>query len=787
MKSVLFGIILMAGCGSCAFAKGNEREVIEPMVDVFRLEQVRLLESPFKTAMEMDRKYLLDLDADRLLHMFRLTAGLPSKAQPLGGWESPSCELRGHFMGHYLSGLSLMYAGMGDQSLKKKVDYVIAELAKCQDAMPSQGFNKGYLSAYPESLFDRVDKSEGVWAPWYTYHKIMAGLIDAYTYCGSKQALAVLKKMSAWVKFRTDRLSEEQMQSSLNTEFGGVGESLANLYAITGDPKDLALARRFDKKWFTDPLAKGVDNLRGLHSNTHIPQVIASATIYELTGEKRFHDIATFFWTQVAKHRTFAVGGTSNFEHWRTDPDKIASEISVESQETCCTYNMLKLTRQLFRWSPDPDYADYYERAIYNGILPTIYPENGMTMYYVSLKPGHFKVFNTPNDSFWCCTGTGVENHAKYGDSIYFHDDKSLYVNLFIPSELNWADKGLKVRMETKLPSEDSVSITLTAKKPTKLDLNIRVPYWATNGVTVKINGKAQNVSAKPSSYITLSRAWKTGDRVELAMPMSLRLEPMPDDANLAAVCYGPLVLAGKLGTEKFTKDIQFAPDQRQRHGAPSIDVPVFVAAGKDVKDWVKPVPGKPMTWRTKGVGKPDEVTLIPFYQLFDERYSIYWKLYTPQGYSSIEAENKAREKERLEAEARTVDSVQIGSSESETKHGLKLEASNSGNYAGHNWRDAQPGGWYSWELKVNPDKPQSLRCDWWGLDRDRKVDILVDGVRIAGQDLRGDAGEKLFSVEYPIPQDLTKGKHKVTVRFDSKSGTIVGGVFGVSMLNPKN
>ena len=358
-----------------------------------------------------------------------------------------------------------MYAGTGDQALKKKVDYIVAELAKCQDAMPSQGYNKGYLSAYPESLFDRVDKSEPVWAPWYTYHKIMAGLIDHILIAGTSRRWMCSRRCppgssSARTGFR------EQMQRSLNTEFGGVGESLANLYAITGDPKDLALARRFDKKWFTDPLAQGVDKLRGLHANTHIPQVIASARLYELTGEKRYHDISAYFWTEIAKHRTFAVGGTSNYEAWRTDPDKIASELSVESQETCCTYNMLKLTEHLFKWSPEPDYADYFERAIYNGILPTIYPENGMTMYYVSLKPGHFKIFSTPNDSFWCCTGTGVENHAKYGGEIYYHDAKSLYVNLFIPSELDWKDKGVKVKMETKFPEADSVTISFTAAKP---------------------------------------------------------------------------------------------------------------------------------------------------------------------------------------------------------------------------------------------------------------------------------------------------------------------------------
>jgi len=310
-------VVLLVVCGPSVAAAP-----VPPAAQTFPLRDVRILDGPFLDVQQRDLAYLMSLDPDRLLHTFRLNAGLPTTAKPYGGWEAPSVELRGHSLGHYLTACALLYEATGDERLKARALGLVAELRKVQQALPSRGMHPGYLSAFPEEFVDRVEARKGVWAPYYTLHKIMAGLLDAYTYCGSKQALDVLKKMSAWVKFRTDRLSEEQMQSSLNTEFGGVGESLANLYAITGDPKDLALARRLDKKWFTDPLSKGVDNLRGLHSNTHIPQVVSSAAVYELTGEKRFHDIATFFWTQVAKHRTFAVGGTSNFEAWRTDPDK---------------------------------------------------------------------------------------------------------------------------------------------------------------------------------------------------------------------------------------------------------------------------------------------------------------------------------------------------------------------------------------------------------------------------------------------------------------------------------
>ena len=417
----------------------GEKSKVEPVgtlqAQPFPLEQVRLLDGPFREAMQRDGRYLLSLDTDRLLHTFRLNAGLPSSAEPLGGWEAPNCEVRGHFVGHYLSGCALMYAATGEEAYRQRALQVVAALAECQQAIG----NTGYLSAFPESFFDRVETLQRVWAPYYTLHKILAGLLEVYVHCGDARALEIAEGMARWCQSRCDKLSDEQMQQMLNrTEQGGMNEVLANLYALTGKPQYMDLSRRFVQRSYNDPLAAGRDELRGQHVNSFIPNIIGTARQYELTGNAEDRQVAHFFWHQVTEHRCYCTGGTSNEEHWRTEPDQLAGELGNHTQETCCTYNLLKLTRHLFAWEPRSVYADYYERALWNSILSTQDPQTGMMMYFVTLGPGRWKYFNRPTDSFWCCTGTGVENHAQYGDSIYFHDRDGLYVNQFIASELTW-------------------------------------------------------------------------------------------------------------------------------------------------------------------------------------------------------------------------------------------------------------------------------------------------------------------------------------------------------------
>lgn len=773
---------------SCRGQQGEiSLEKIKPKIDIkarsFPLKNVRLLDGPFKDAMERNRQYLVELDTDRLLHNFRVNAGFPSSAEPLGGWEEPDCELRGHFVGHFLTACALMYSAMGDEVLKRKAETIVSELGKCQEALGESG----YLSAYPEEFIDRVIEGTRVWAPWYTLHKIFAGLLDIYIHCGNKEALEIVEKMAAWAKMRTDRLDDEQMQRMLRVEFGGMNDILANLYAVTGNPDHLALARRFDHKVFFEPLAEHRDELRGLHVNTQIPKVIGAAREYELTGDDYYSKIASYFWDQVVNARSYCTGGTSNYEGWGSDPYQLAGQLSNATHETCCTYNMLKLTRHLFSWNPDPAYADYYERALLNGILPTLDPETAMTMYYVPMESGWYKTFGTPFDSFWCCTGTGIENHAKYGDSIYFHDNKGLFVNLFIASELNWPEKDVILRQETRFPEEEGTTLTIRARKKIRFDLRLRIPYWATKGVTVKVNGQKQDIKGVPASYLTLSRKWADGDTVSVEMPMSLHLWEMPDDPTVAAIFYGPLTLTGELETEELPRDRVYGQYHASGNPAPA---PILVTEEDDLNAWIHPVKTSPLTFRTVNAGRPKDVILVPFYKLFNKRYAIHWRLFNEKEWQDYEAKRKAREaaearKQKMLRE-QTVDTVIIGDRSSEREHNFESERSATGRHRGKRWRHATNGGWFSYDLKVLSGQPMVLMCTYWGSDLGRMFDIIIDEKKIATQVVNVNYPGDFFDVTYKIPTELTSGKEKVTVQFQAHPGKIAGGVFGCVMLKEK-
>ncbi len=758
----------------------------------FQLEDVRLLDGPFKDAMVRDQNYLLSLEPDRMLHMFRVTAGLPSTAEPLGGWESPTTELRGHSMGHYLSAVAIMYASTGDARFKQRGDLLVAELAKVQ-AAESTKFHPGYLSAFPEEFFDRLDARTQVWAPWYTIHKIMAGLLDMYQQAHNEQALDVLKKQAGWVRFRVDRLTDAQQQADLRTEFGGMGEVLANLYGVTGDAEWLRVAKKFDDKMMFDPLAEGNDPLvdangRGVHGNTQIPKMIASAREYELTADPHYKAIATNFWHIVAEKRSFVIGGNTDGESF-FPVDTFDQHLGLSSAETCNTYNMLKLTRHLFSWEPTAEAMDFYERALFNQILPSQDPKTGGVIYYTPLRPGAFKVFSSPNDSFWCCVGTGMENHAKYGDTIYFHDASSLYVNLFIPSELKWADKGLTVRQETKFPNEDTTKLTMTTAKPVKLALKVRDPGWS-SGMTVMVNGQRQAISGQPGSYVTIDREWKTGDTVTVKTPMSLHVEPLPNSQVYQAFMYGPIVLAGDLGTSGMEGANRYSPNVPAAALVPPaahVEIPVFVSADlkQDVAK-IKPVAGRPLTFSAPaGLGQPGAVTLVPFYKLFEPRYTIYWKVYQPTEWAAMTKAANDASARRKAIESRTIDAVDVGSDASETAHAFASQSLGRGRGAGANaappapgpaqptqldgrrGRDAR-GGFISYTLKVAPDAATNLVVTY-RLEGafPRAFDIVVDGTRVATESLTTPTGT-FFDKEYELPATVTKGKPQVTVRFET-------------------
>jgi DUF1680 family protein len=745
----------------------------------FPLSAVRLLDGPFRDAMQRDARYLLELDPDRLLHNFRVNAGLPSTAAPLGGWEAPDVELRGHTVGHYLSALALMYASTGEARFKARGDLVVAELAKVQAALPARGFHPGYLSAFPESFIDRVEARERVWAPYYTLHKIMAGLLDMYQYAGNRQALDVLLKMAEWVKFRLDRLPREKQQAMLMTEYGGMNEVLANLYAVTGDAEHLRLARAFDHDALFDPLARGQDPLDGLHANTQIPKIIGAAREYELTGEERYREIATFFWRRVALARSYANGGHSDGEAF-FPPEEFSRHLGASSSETCNTYNMLKLTRHLFAWAPSTETMDFYERGLYNHILASQDPETGMMIYYCPLKPGAFRTYSTPDASFWCCVGTGLENHAKYGDTIYFHDDRSLYVNLFIPSELAWTDKGLVVRQETRFPDEDTTRLRVTATRPVRLAVKVRSPGWATRGIELTLNGRPATVTpARPGTYVTLDRTWRTGDVLEVRLPMGLRIEALPDDPTLVALLYGPILLAGDLGREGLDQSRRYGPSAPPLARLKTPVVPALVAERDRLPAAITPVAGTPLTFRTEGVGRPHDVTLVPFFRAFDVRYTVYWKLYTPAEWAAHRAEVEATEAKRRDLASRTIDLVDVDSGESEKTHAFHGDQTRQPFFEGRRGRETTTG-WFSYELKVVPDRPVTLVCTYRGGEGRRRVfDVMVDGEKVATETLAYHPTE-LLDVEYPIPEALTKGKTRITIRFQPHAGAATAAVYEI-------
>src|SRR6516165_623419 len=484
----------------------SANEAAPMRVRPFPLSAVRLRAGTALEALEVNRRYLMGLDSDRLLHMFRITAGLPSTAQPLGGWEAPDNELRGHFSGHYLSACALLAAQTGDVAIRVRGTHLAAELARCQAAIGT-----GYLSAFPVDLFDRLRAGQPAWAPFYTLHKIMAGLLDTCTLSGDTAALDTLLGMARWTERWAQPLNEAAMAQVLEREYGGMNELLYNLAAVTGDPRWRQLAQRFDRKRILAPLAAGRDELQGLHVNTTIPQIIGAARGYELTGDAGLRQAAETFWQTVTQRRAYCTGGTSNGESWNAPPGILAHELSGYTEESCVTYNMQKLTRLLYGWSADPRLADYYERTLYNGILGVQHPTDGDKLYYLPLESGYWKLFGTPLHDFWCCTGSMSESFAKLGDSIYFQDGAGVYVNLFIASELDWAERGLRLELDTRFPLEDTLRLTVHTVHPQRMVLRVRVPQWAA-GSSARLNGAVLPDLASPGSYLALERRWRDGD-----------------------------------------------------------------------------------------------------------------------------------------------------------------------------------------------------------------------------------------------------------------------------------
>jgi hypothetical protein len=610
-------------------------------VTTFPLSRVRLLDGPFERAQRLNLVYVQALDADRLLAPFRTEAGLKPRAPKYPNWESSGLE--GHTAGHYLTALAQAAAATGTPAVRERLGYMIRDLAECQRA-----HGDGYVGAIPggrELWRDvaagrlRVDRFSlnGKWVPWYNLHKLFAGLRDAHVIGGNAQARAVLVGLADWAGTLVARLSDDQLQEMLRAEHGGVSEVLADVYALTREEKYLRLARRFSHRALLDPLRRLEDPLTGLHANTQIPKAIGYARIAALGGDAGWRDAAAFFWDNVVTRRTVAFGGNSVREHFNP-PDDFSEMIeSREGPETCNTYNMLRLTERLFEGEPAARYADFYERALFNHILSTQHPGHGGFVYFTPIRPRHYRVYSQPSQTFWCCVGSGMENHSRHGQFIYARRGNDLFVNLFIASTLDWPDREIRLRQETRLPDESRTRLVFSMPRPARFTVHVRHPAWvAGDALAIRVNGRARPAASKPSSYAAITREWRDGDRVEIELPMRTTLERLPDGSNYAAIVHGPIVLAARTGTEE--PGALIAGEGRWAHIPSGVDLPLddaprLVGDEETIARSIKALPGRALTFTARDVVQPAwarELELVPFWQIHDSRYVIYWRVVPP-------------------------------------------------------------------------------------------------------------------------------------------------------------
>ena len=599
-----------------------------PRLRYFELQDVRLGEGPFLAAQRLDAAYLLRLEPDRMLHNFRANAGLVPKAPVYGGWESvePWVDIRchGHTLGHYLTACACMFAATGDEAFAERVDYIVDELAACQQR------TGGWLTAFPDGVAPLADSLAGkpfAGVPWYTTHKVLAGLRDAHLIRGSDAALEVLAGFAHWIDDAAAPLSDTALQLMLDREHGGMNEVLADTCVLTGERRYLELARRFSHRKLLEPLARGADPLDGLHANTQIPKVIGFSRIHQLGGPPEFGAAAAFFWNTVVHTRTFATGGHGDGEHFFPRAEFARHLTSAKTMETCCTHNMLRLTRGLHAQDPQAGYFDYFERALFNGILASQDPDSGMMTYFQATRPGYVKLFHTPFDSFWCCTGSGIENHARYAESIYAHQDDTLYVNLFLASRLDWRERGITVTQATRFPDEDSTRLTFDASARRRFALWLRQPAWCPV-MTLTINGRHRKVSRRPGGYCVLEREFRPGDVIDVRIPMSLAIDWLPGSDEYAALRFGPIVLAGRLGTRGLAPGDQLIVNEResgQMLNEP-IEVPTWPRSFAELPRAVERVPGTQLAFVGHGFTGSGRVEFAPWFRLSHERYNLYWR-----------------------------------------------------------------------------------------------------------------------------------------------------------------
>ena len=755
-----------------------------PKVEYFGISDVRLTRSAFKHAEDMDIQYLLALNPDRLLAPYLKGAGLPPKADNYTNWENTGLD--GHIGGHYLSALSFMYAATGNEEIGRRLDYVLSELKRCQDTA-----GDGYLCGVPDGrkMWKEIEQGNvraatfGLndrWVPLYNIHKIYAGLRDAYLVAHREEAKDMLVKLTDWMERTTANLTDAQMQDMLRSEHGGLNETFADVAAITGDKRYLTLAHRFSHDIILNPLLKQEDKLTGIHANTQIPKVIGFKRIADIEKNDDWSKAADFFWHTVVNNRSITIGGNSVYEHFHPADNFEPMRTSEQGPETCNTYNMLRLTKMLYATSADAKYMDYYERALFNHILSTQDPVQGGFVYFTPMRSGHYRVYSQPQTSFWCCVGSGLENHARYGEMIYAHKgNDQLYVNLFIPSTLEWGD--INIEQSTSFPDEEGTSVIVTSKKGKnkKFTLNIRVPEWVNEGeLSLTINGKTEKVNIA-DGYVKVNRSWKDGDKLHISMPMHLRAIDMPDNSHNYSFLYGPIVLASRMGTQR--QDGMFADDSRGGHIAqgprlPLQNMPVVVGSTEDILSHITKTDGK-MEFTLKGVSPEnyEGMKLEPFYRIHESRYMVYWPVLSASEVAKRQEEVARQESIAQALEARTADKVTCGEQQPESDHFVKMEWSGTGNDGGVQWRETRQ--WFSYRMKTNGRKVTAVRIAFRP-ENNRDARVLINDTEI-GLFSSADNGV----IEIPVKADLIGKAETLTLKIAKGNKDITPHIYEVRLI----
>ena len=787
-------ILSLIFCGVLLFSTILAQEKIYS--NTFSLGEVKLLDGPFKHARDLNIQVLLKYNVNRLLAPYRKEAGLTPRDSSYINW----IGLDGHVGGHYLSALAMNYAATGNPECKKRMDYMISELKLCQDsnAINNPDWGAGYTGGMPNSkaIWSKLKTGDfsvyfSSWAPWYNLHKMYAGLRDAWLYGGNEEAKKIFVNYCDWGIRITSGLTEDQMQTMLNAEHGGMDEIFADAYQMTGNEKYVVTAKRFSHRMLLDAMAAGQDNLDNKHANTQIPKVSGFQRIAELTHDEEYGKASSFFWETVTKNRSLAFGGNSRKEHFPSV--KACSDFvnDVDGPESCNSYNMLKLTEDLFRAKPLAAYIDYYERTLYNHILSTQHPVHGGYVYFTPARPRHYRVYSAPNEAMWCCVGTGMENHAKYNQMIYTHQHDSLFVNLFIASELNWKARGIKITQETKFPFEETSKLVITGGS-SHFTLMMRYPSWVKDGaLKVIVNGKIIPYTVHPSAYMAIERLWTKGDVIQIILPMHNSIEYLPNVPTYIAFMHGPILLGAKTGTEDLAGLI--ADDGRWSQYAigkklPIDKAPIFIEdALSKITDELVPVQGKPLTFTVPNLKmiNPINVLLEPFYQIHDARYMMYWMALTGAQYRSYLDSIAADEKDKLALENRTIDVVAPGEQQPEVDHAMQCSNSNSGTTMDEFWRDATNGGYFSYDLATKGDTDLTLLVRYWGYEwGDRKFDIYIDNEKLISENNTGRWYQSQFqSVEYKIPNSMIEGKDHIRLKFQAQQGSTAGAVYDIRLL----